>query len=72
MQRPIIASPSLVVLALGVRLHVVLALKPFRAFNTEMPPETWEILCILGRLVLRQMTGRVDVGANLVVVSAVG
>lgn len=26
-------SPALVVLALGVRLHVVLALKPFRAFH---------------------------------------
>jgi len=44
--------PPLVVLALGVRLHVVLALEPFGAFDAVVPTQPGEILSILSRLVL--------------------
>lgn len=63
-------SPALVVLALSVRLQVVLALKPFRAFGAIVLSQARQILCILGRLVLREMVRRIDVGEDLVVVSA--
>jgi hypothetical protein len=63
-------SPALVILALGVRLQVVLALKPFRAFHAIVLSQTWQILSILGFLVLGEMARRFDVGEDLIVVSA--
>lgn len=63
-------SPPLVVLALGVRLQVVLALKPLGALDTKVPTEAGEILSILGGLVLRQVPGGVEVRADLIVVPA--
>lgn len=58
------------VLALGVRLHVVLALEPLGAFDTVVPTEPRQILSILSLHVLLQMAGRIDVVADLVEASA--
>lgn len=62
-------SPLLVVLALGVSLHVVLALEPFGAFQAEVSTQTGQFLYILRALVLLQVTGRLDIGEDLVIVS---
>lgn len=62
-------SPALVVLALGVRLQVVVALEPLGALDTEVSTESRQILWILARLVLGEMARRVDVGDDLVIVS---
>lgn len=57
------------VLALGVRLQVVVALEPLGALDTEVSTESRQILWILARLVLGEMARRVDVGDDLVIVS---
>lgn len=62
-------SPAFVVLALGVCLQIIFALKPLGAFDAVVLPKTREIFGIFGRLVLRQMSRGFDVGADLVVVS---
>jgi hypothetical protein len=58
-----------VVLSLGVRLQVVLALKPFRAFHAIVLSQAWQVLRVLCRLVLREMARGINVGEDLVVVS---
>jgi hypothetical protein len=63
-------SPALVVLALCVRLHVVLALEPLGAFDTVVATEARQIFSILGFFVLFKMTGRVEITTDLVEASA--
>lgn len=63
-------SPSLVVLALCVRLHIVLALEPLGAFDTVVTTEARQIFSILSFFVLFEMTGRVEIAADLVEASA--
>lgn len=59
------------VLALGVRLEVVVALKPFGAFCAVEPAQTRQILRVFRVLVLLQMTGSFDIRDDLIVVSVI-
>jgi hypothetical protein len=65
-----LADAALVVLALCVRLHVVLALEPLGAFDTVVATEARQIFSILGFFVLFKMTGRVEITTDLVEASA--
>lgn len=64
-------SPPLVVLALGVCLEVVVALKPFGAFRAVESSQTRQILWIFRVLVLLEVTGSFDIRDDLVVVSVI-
>lgn len=65
----LVNTPLLVILALGVRLEVVLALKPFRAFCAVVLAQTGQVLYILGLHVLLQVTGSLEIRNDLVIVS---
>lgn len=67
---PVFNSPPLVILALRVCFQVVFTLKPLGAFDAEMPSQTRQILGILGRFVLCEMARRLNISADLVIVSA--
>lgn len=59
------------VLALGVRLEVVVTLKPFGAFRAVESAQTRQILWVFRILVLLEVTGSFDIRDDLVVVSVI-
>jgi hypothetical protein len=58
-----------VVLALQVCLEVVVTLKPFGAFGAVVLAQTWQVLNILALHIFLQVTGRLQIGNDLVIVS---
>lgn len=69
MERSVIV-PSLVDLPLAVSDQVVLAVEPFCAFNAVMLTQTGKVLIHFRILVLSKVLRGIDVGADLVEVSA--
>jgi hypothetical protein len=61
--------PSFMILAPAVGGQVVLALEPFRALDAVVFTQSGQILVGFRRLVLGEMLGGLEVGADLVVVS---
>ena len=58
--------PAFMALALGVCVHVVLALEPLGAFDAVMATKPWKIFCIFALFVLSEMARGVQVRADLV------
>ena len=56
------------ILALGMSLEIVFTLKPLGAFQAEMSAQARKVLYILGAFVLLQVTGRLHVRDDLIIV----